>query len=239
MSDFIEFELEDDATHNNVAFQDNITQSNTKKHKYDDKYNFDSNTTSYYVATRTTKMDPITFDNHNKSFFEFTEMWDPYTGDRKEIDPHGPICFNPCNLIKFFYMKRLDGLWKKGTDDNTGVYQGYYDDAVGAGKNIEIVGRGMFPERYLFRLPIYDCYLTDDHNSNYVTMGPVLTENEIIKIDELAESLDNTPLSYKNLHGIDKPKLHKIMILYNEAIANDIPDKDKKNREAVEALKKM
>lgn len=238
MSDFIEFELEDNSTQFNVSFQDDKTLTDdTKKHKYEE--NFDSNTTSYYVGTRITKMDPITFDNYNNNFFKFSEMWDPYTGERKEVDPHGPLCFNPCNLIKFFHLRRLDGLWKKESNDNTGIYQGYYDDAVGAGENIEIKGRGMFPERYLFRLPIYDCYLTDDHNSNFITMGPVLTENEIIKIDELAKLLDNTTLSYKNLHGTERPSLHKIMMLYKQAIANDIPDKDKKNREAVDALKKI
>jgi hypothetical protein len=135
-------------------------------------------------------------------------------------------------------------LWCNGIDDNAGTYQGYYDDNIGTGEDIEISGRGSFPERYLFRLPVFDCYLTDEHNSNVITMGPKLTNNEIQKIDELAEKLDGTSLSYKKLHGTERPSLQTIKKLYDQAISKnnrEVNDKEchKQNKLAVEQLKKL
>jgi hypothetical protein len=188
-------------------------------------------------------MDPITYDQNCEHFFEFNEMWNPYTGKRIDNDPHGPLCFNPCNLIKFFHTRRLTGLWNNGTSDNNGIFQGYYDENVGAGVDIEINGRGKFPERYLFRLPVFDCYLTEDNNNNFITMGPKLTDDDIELIDKLASKFDNTPLSYEKLHGTPRPILCDIKKLYDESInrnhTENIEEQNKKNRLAIEQLKKL
>jgi len=245
MTDFIDFEIEDAPQCVNFVTDDinseDIHVTDNKKHKYDEEYNF--NTSSYYVAMRHSKMDPITYDQNCEHFFEFNKMWNPYTGERKGNDPHGPLCFNPCNLIKFYHTRRLVGLWNNGTSDNNGVYQGYYDENVGAGMDIEINGRGKFPERYLFRLPVFDCYLTEDHNNNFITMGPKLTDDEIELIDKLASKFDNTPLSYEKLHGNTRPMLCDIKKLYDLSINNEktenIEEHNKKNRLAVEQLKKL
>ena len=55
-------------------------------------------------------------------------------------------------------------LWHNETDEgeNGGFWQGYYGNAVGAGEKFLVPGRGIHPEWYLFRLPIIDCYLTNN-----------------------------------------------------------------------------
>ena len=235
MNDFVDFEFneEDIAASSVMSLKDNT--DNDKKDKYVDKYS--DQTTLYYVSIRKTKMDPITFDTHETYFFKFKKMWDPYTGEIKEDDPHGPLYFNPCNLVKLFYVNRLNGLWKNSYRDNLGVYQGHYGDSVGAGENIDIKGRGPHPERYLFRLPLCDCYLSDDHNNNIVTMGPKLTKDDITEINSLAEKLDKTQYSYESMFKAKRPDLLKLYLSYTKAISNKVTYND--NCDAVELLKKM
>jgi hypothetical protein len=55
---------------------------------------------------------------------------------------------------------------------------------VGSGENINIIGRGECPEKYLFRLPIIDCYLEKDYNKSIITMGPKLTIEEITALSQ-------------------------------------------------------
>lgn len=162
--------------------QSNVSINNVicEKRKYMDLY--DDTTINYYRAHRMQKTDPITFEYlDDKTAFKFPYTWNPLTGERLGIDPYGPLYFNPLTLLRHFYESRLNTLWIKPNDG----YQGYYGDGVGAGEDLEIPSRGIYPERYVFRIPIQDCYLKKNHNHSIVTMGPKLTDREICEIDRL------------------------------------------------------
>jgi len=192
---------------------------------YQVKYN--KKTRVYYVALRRIQQDPIVMDDIPKDkAFRFPFMWDPYTGERKEEDPNGPMSFNPLYLALFFYKNRYKHLWTPSVDDATGVYSGFYGDSMGAGENCRICSRGNHPERYLFRLPIQDCYITDDHNMQYITMGPKLNNNEIKELDRL---LDLFP--YNDVVRVLGKKISLVGMkkLYDQAIRNSLPDTNEYN----------
>ena len=65
------------------------------------------------------------------------------------------------------------------------------------------------PEKYLYRLPIIDCYLKKNHNYSIITMGPILTNNEI-------EIIDNLTLEIRK----NKPALKLLKEYYDQAINN-------------------
>jgi hypothetical protein len=212
---------------------------------------FEDRTTEYYKTLRYRKMDPIIqIELEDDEAFKFEDMWDPYTGERIGKDPFGPLYFDPDSLIHYFYINRLKNLWTEPTDDNGGYYEGYYDMLVGSGNNIKIVGRGECPEKYLFRIPIIDCYLENDYNKSIITMGPKLTDNEIKLIDEIANKNTN---NYKMLFKKQRPSLYEMKKCYDQAIDSDpyinIPKnasletikslKYKANCCAVDKLKKM
>jgi hypothetical protein len=128
------------------------------------------------------KIDPILDAEIQPSHcFEFKYKWNPYNGLRGGVDEVGPLCFNAINLYDYYYINRCNGLWTPPQDG----FQGMYGDMVGSGKIINVKSRGTFPERYLFRLPIIDCYLPKSHNLSIITMGPELTDGEIIEIDTI------------------------------------------------------
>ena len=213
MDNFVNISF-DNISFDNISF-DNISSNKPKINLYDKKYSH--TTLEYYKAMRIRKMDPITMqDIESENVFAFKYMWDPYTGERLGEDPYGPLYFDPHNLIKYFYTNRLNGLWVEPVDVSSGYYEGYYDDALGCGEDMFINSRGYHPERYLFRLPIIDCYLTDDHNNSIITMGPKLTNDEIQLIERLSNK-DN----YRNLFGFnkEKPNLIHIKKLYDQAIS--------------------
>jgi len=187
--------------------------------KYEKDY--EDRTIDYYKTMRLRKMDPIIgIDLEPDNCFEFPHMWDPYTGERLGLDPFGPLCFDPDTLIYYYYINRLKNLWTEPTDDEGGYYQGYYDMLVGTGENINIVARGECPEKYLFRLPIIDCYLEKDYNKSFITMGPKLTESEVKEIDRLAQKNIN---NYKNIYKKNRPSLELIKKYYDEAIDSNPP----------------
>jgi hypothetical protein len=223
------------------------SKSNTQIVKYDNR------TAEYYRVLRLRKMDPImSIDLDESKCFKFYYKWDPYTGNRLEKDSDGPLCFHPDVLIHYFYVSRLNNLWVDPVDDiNAGQFEGYYDVAVGAGENIYVPGRGEYPEKYLFRLPIIDCYLTKDHRDMVVTMGPKLTDSEIKEIYALAENLGT---NYLNMFGAQRPNLIKMKEYYDQAISikpkcsidlsKESTQKireiyDKLNRQAVDKLKQL
>jgi len=143
---------------------------------------FDKTTSETYRIKRLYKIDPITdIEVPTYKCFEFKYKWNPYNGVRTDMDEIGPLCFNAINLYDYYYMNRYKGLWTPPQDG----FQGMYGDMVGSGKVINVKSRGTFPERYLFRLPIIDCYLPPTYNMSIVTMGPELTENEITEIDAI------------------------------------------------------
>jgi hypothetical protein len=158
----------------------NNSSSNKNSNKISEKY--DNTTTEIYRIKRLYKIDPI-LDNEvpKELIFKFMFKWNPYNGSRGEIDDVGPLCFNAINLYDYYYINRYNGLWTPPQDG----FQGMYGDMVGSGKNVNIKSRGTYPEKYLFRLPIIDCYLPPTHNLSIVTMGPELFEDEINEIDSI------------------------------------------------------
>jgi len=213
---------------------------------------YDKETTEKYRVLRLRKMDPLIYEEVDEQYaFKFKYKWDPYTGERLEDDPNGSIYFDPDFLIKYFYTKRLDKLWVQPIDDHTGYFEGYYDAGVGAGEEFFLESRGAHPEWYMFRIPIIDCYLTKNHNRQFVTFGPKLTNDEIIEIDRLANLRAN---NYRMLFNRHRPSLTKMKELYDLAISKEpikemIDQKQKKeviqehynkiNRQAVDQLVEM
>ena len=216
---------------------------------------YDKQTMETYRVMRKLKIDPFTACEINKYAFEFPYMWDPYTGSILDKDPNGPLCFDPDTLIKYFYCHRLDNLWvnpkdelsygNNGNNGNNGYYEGYYGDGVGAGEEFYIKSRGNHPERYLFRLPILDCYLTKDHNNQIVTFGPKLSNEDVKLIDTLANNMGN---SYRSLYNCHRPSLSDIKRWYDIAISqtpevyltqfsSSEEDRAKANRYAVDKLR--
>lgn len=181
---------------------------------------YDNRTMNYYKTARQCHIDPIlNIEVDDKISFKFKDQWDPYTGERIGIDPYGPLCFHPISLVYYFYLHRLDGVWKSEVDSVDGVFEGYYDMLVGSGKELEVVGRAKYTELYLFRLPILDCYLTPDHNKSFITMGPILNDQEIDEIEMLCKNVQDEFISNFN-HKC--PSIKKLKSLYDSAIDKNI-----------------
>ena len=159
-----------------------IINNKNNKNVIKDNSIYDNTTCETYRVKRLFKIDPLSDElipDNLKFGFKFS--WNPYNGIRNKYDKIGPLYFNAINLYDYYYINRYKGLWNKPD----GQYQGYYGELIGTGKNIEIKSRGINPEKYLYRLPIIDCYLPINHNLSIITMGPELTDNEISEIDEI------------------------------------------------------
>tara|TARA_Y100000813_G_C24146518_1_gene345021 strand:- start:428 stop:1228 length:801 start_codon:yes stop_codon:yes gene_type:complete len=183
----------------------------------------DDNKIDNYLNFRKNRIDPILFEElpfrgyDESSLFKFEFKWNPYTGERYNIkDEDGPLYFDPNILIHYFYMNRLNNLWIDGYYDGNDFIQGHYGDALGKYPEFEITGRGKHPEMYLFRLPIIDCYLENNHNKMIVTMGPVLTDKEVKRINSLSKKFGNY---FKNTYGYKKPNLYKLKTIYDLAVS--------------------
>lgn len=235
-----------DFTYDCVNFTDdpitntiNTSSSNSNSIVSDDSDKYDETTTEQYRTLRLYKIDPIMNEPiPSHLIFEFKYKWDPITGVRKEIDECGALCFNACNLYQYYYSNRFNGLWYPPVQE----YQGYYGDLLGCGKDMFINGRPC-TEKYLYRLPIIDCYLKKSHNHSIITMGPILTDGEI-------DLIDNLTSNYRK----NKPTL-KILKEYYDRALNNSPDieelkktnyglsdrelKDKYNRTYVDKLIKF
>jgi hypothetical protein len=178
---------------------------------------YNDETLEYYRVARHRKMDPILFQEmDDTTAFKYDKWWDPYSPTIYGVDPYGPLYFHPDNLIRNYYVNRLVNLYVQPTDDDNGYFTGYYDNGVGAGEECEIIGRSSYPERYLFRLPITDCYLTKDHSECVPTMGPKLSDADIAEIDRVAALSGN---NYRNLYGRSRPSLVFMKKYYDQAIA--------------------
>jgi hypothetical protein len=145
-----------------------------------------------------------------KEVFKFPFMWNPYNGNREELDKKGPLFFDPDTLIHYFYSNRVNHLIEK-TDDNVE----YYGSGVGKGPIFNIIGRGDHPDWYLFRLPIIDGYLNIKEWGQAVTMGPILTDDELHEIDQIAKTYGN---NYYKLYKKPRPSLVELKKLYCSAI---------------------
>ncbi|AYV80026.1 MAG: hypothetical protein Gaeavirus6_1, partial [Gaeavirus sp.] len=174
---------------------------------------YDKTTTEYYGLMRKNKIDPIMHDEIPEDLiFEFKDKWNPLTGQRESTDASGPLCFNALNLYEYYFINRLNGLWTSSTSE----YEGFYGDSIGRGQDIKINAVVSCPERYLYRLPIIDCYLKKNHNHSIITMGPKLLDDEIALIDELVS----------NHVGSDRPTLKVLKELYDSALDSE-PDLSK------------
>lgn len=164
------------------SFLDNVNEQEINNSNNDKLEIYDKTTCETYRIKRLYKIDPILDTEIPLNLiFEFKHKWNPYNGLRTELDIVGPLCFNALNLYDYYYINRFKGLWVMPQDG----YQGMYGDMVGGGKNCCVKSRGNYPEKYLFRLPIIDCYLPQSHNFSIITMGPELTDQEISKIDSI------------------------------------------------------
>jgi hypothetical protein len=194
---------------NIINNEKNITSSS--KINYTEKY--DKTTTDTYRIKRLYHIDPLTDIPVSTLYtFKFFDKWDPYTGIRCGIDKIGPLHFDVIKLYDYYFDNRYTGLWNKPS----GVFEGYYGELVGSGPNLEIKSRGSNPHKYLFRLPIIDCYLPTDHNYSLVTFGPLLTNDEINLIDNI--------LIMNNIRY--KISLKKIKFYYDCALTNDVNDSE-------------
>lgn len=214
MTDFVDFDDCDEC---------DIAPTVEKKSLYDmgtHEYEYDSTTLKHYKAIREHKFNvflPESSDFDPDTAFAYHNMWNPYNGTISGKDPYGPLLFFPDDLIRYFYIRRLDMLWVEPQDDVAlGYYQGYYGDAVGAGVNISVAGRRDYPEKYLFRLPITNCYLPTNHHFSSVTMGPMLTDDQIAEIDKLASMHDSY---YLTAFCTKRPSLKAIKCAYDQAIS--------------------
>lgn len=194
-----------------------------KKYKLD-KINSPKKVKDRYYNLRENIIDPILltnlplFNKRLQDLFCFKFKWNPYNGERLGIDHDGPLYFDPNTLIHYFYTNRLTNLWTEGGIEGGMYYEGHYGDAVGNGPEFEIKGRGSHKDWYLFRLPIIDCYL-DNFNTQAVTMGPILTDNEIKEIYKLSKRYGR---KYKEMYGYNRPNILKIKELYDIAVSKNL-----------------
>lgn len=203
--------------------EDDITVSPTPKTLYTQDY--DGRTQEYYRVLRSTKLDPISqMKVDEKEAFTYSKIWDPYSGTVLGDDPYGAIYFDPVTLAKYFYTNITRKLWNQPVDEEEGFYQGYYDGGVGAGEDFYIEGRGHFPEWYVFRLPLSDCYLPEDYNKSIPTLGPKLTDKEVKLINYLLHKKDCRK-RYREYFGRSPPDLVQMKELYDTAI-NQNPYED-------------
>lgn len=222
--DFKKLEIESTKDTDYVEFEDDEQIEKPKKKDPVDslyirdgkKVMFDDKTMNYYKTLRERHMDPILLSEIDNSIsFKYPYEWNPYTGERQGKDPYGPLCFHPDTLIKYYYENRLKNIWVNETEQNGIYYQGYYDVGVGAGPECYIQSRGYNPDKYLLRLPIGDCYGSSSIEDSNVTMGPVLTDDDVKQIDELAKKCGP---SYYNNYKRERPNLLEIKKMYDRAI---------------------
>lgn len=208
--------------HTEKTIKEIYYELNGKRITYDDR------TMKYYKTMRQCHIDPIlNIEVNDKIAFKFDYQWDAYTGERTIKDPFGPLYFNPISLVYNYYIHRLDGLWKNECKVNGEYFEGYYDMLVGVGESMNIIGRGYYPELYLFRLPILDCYLTTDHNKSIITFGPKLNDTEINIIEQLCLT-EEVKTEYMNIFGKNCPSIKTMKLLYDNAISNTVNESIKK-----------
>ena len=212
---------------NNKKGNNEKSKKKKKTTKYNEEYTFD--TVEFYKSIRKLKLDAIMNTETDETRFLYYNMWEPLTGEILDKDPYGPLCFDPVYLIYHYYNQRLNNLWVKESDEQGGYYSGYYDSGVGAGEDCLIMSRGYHPEKYLFRLPIVDCYLTENHNYQFITMGPKLTFEQIAEINRKVDKQKFIKLFQKVIkfdkYYIDMiPDLTLMKTCYDLAIKENIKD---------------
>jgi hypothetical protein len=210
--DFSKLQKKEKPNSSNISIGANINNTNDKSSIKSNEIIYDKTTTETYRIKRILKIDPLTDTEVPEHLrFEFEYKWQPLTGEIIGKDEVGPLCFNAITLYDYIFSNRFKGLWNPASDG----FQGYYGDLVGSGSKLEIKSRGSNPEKYLFRLPIIDCYLHPEHNYSLITMGPILSDEHINSIDIIIKKY------HKNKHYLTP--LSKLKDLYDKAI-NPEPD---------------
>ena len=106
-------------------------QQTTLKTKYFDKNThkpiiYDNVTMETYRVAREMKLNLLNPEQviSPEKMFAFKYQWDPYTGERSNIeDPYGALYFHPDDLIHYYYSTRLVMLWTDEKDDDDGEDQ--------------------------------------------------------------------------------------------------------------------
>jgi hypothetical protein len=142
---------------------------------------YDFETVSRYRGFRNKKQDPISCDDLTDcNAFKFGYMWNSLTGERIGIDPYGPLYISPVTILKTYFHSIMKGFWIEIPECLP-----IYGENLGCGEDFYIPGKGVQPEKYLFRLPIKDCYIYKDQDKSIHTISPKLTDDEIREIDKL------------------------------------------------------
>jgi hypothetical protein len=187
-----------------ISYKDNTETEN------EDKNIYDITTNEVYRIKRYYGIDPLTDRKVDSSvMFKYKYKWDPYTGKILGFDEIGPLCFNALDLYNYYFENRYKGLW----NPSEGQYEGYFGDMLGTGFQINIKSRGCHPEKYLFRIPIIDCYLPANHNYSIITMGPLLTKDDIDEIDYIVKKNMLRKNNFTSLSEIKK--------MYDKSINNE------------------
>lgn len=184
---------------------------------------YNDDTINKYKPMRVFGTDPISRERLDKSIpvYRVDKMWDPLTGlFTNEKDPHGPLVFDPVELTKYFYLNRFTHLWKEEEDTGDDLLQECPLEGLGAGEDFLIKGRGYYPEYFIWRIPIRDCYVPKDTPNYIVLKGPKLNRKDIKNIHNL---LKKCPKSHINKVFREIPDLVKMYDLYMQAI-NPKPD---------------
>lgn len=191
------------------------TDRTDKSDKSNKLNKYDITTLETYRTMRILKIDPLSRQEiPEKLRFEFKYKWNPYSGDILEEDPIGPLCFDAIVLYDYFFANRYKGLWNPPSDG----FQGFYGDYVGEENKMNLQHINGKPEKYLYRLPIIDCYLNENHNYSHITMGPILSDINI-------EQIDNIVLKHhKNKNFLTSLKLLKNY--YHKAINSNPSDNE-------------
>ena len=156
---------------------DNVFDAELYDKMFDDE-------TQRYREFRNNHQDPVTYQEmKNKKSFKFKYVWDCYTGERIGVDPYGPLYLSPVTILRTILSKILLGLWT----EIEGCMP-MYGENIGVSKKFNNTSRGPQPEKYVFRIPIQDCYLhrgSDKRGKSVHTLGPELTDDELLEINNL------------------------------------------------------
>ena len=221
---FEEFNTNTQNDQNDIFVDFRGTEVDNKFVKKDYVKKYDDETTNKYKSMRKFRVDPIKREVIDKKIptFKVKKMWDSLTGlFEDKDDPHGPLHFDPVELAKYFYLHILDHIWREEDEDN---YEDVLEEGplegLGTGENFLIKGRGEYPEYFVWRLPIKDCYVIEGTEKFIPLKGPKLSLSQIEKLQKLIEKC---PKSHVHKTFINMPNMVHMYKLYMEAINPD-PD---------------
>jgi hypothetical protein len=216
------------------------------KNNTDYDLNYDNLTHTRYKVMRKMKTCPVCDDPVDTNPFVVPNMWDSITGEFiEQKDPYGPLYFHPVCLIECFYHNRMNCLLSSELDE--GAAGGYYEavpgDGLGAGEDME-TSRGDYPELFLWRLPINDCYLEVGLSRSIPLKGPKLVRSDIVELKNIVKKLSKKDWADR---FVVVPDILLMYDIYMEAISKNpntskitgAEGKDKKFLANLAAAKKL